>query len=294
MAIAPRRFPSLVLSVLAVTSVACAGLHGVPPEMWTWNRPFPPHRVAGNLYFVGHSDLAIFLVRTPAGHVLIDSGFEESVPRLANNVRALGLRFEDIKILLTTHAHIDHVQGHAAVRRLTGARVLVSKADAPVVASGGRGDYLYEGTYAWPPCPVDGLVEDGDRVELGGVVLTAHLTPGHTRGATTWTLRVARENNPGRPLDVVIFPSANVNPGTRLVGNKEYPSIADDYAKSFGVWRALPCDVFLGSHGSFYGLAAKHDATLAGRSDAFVDPEGFRRLVAEQEARFKAILESQR
>src|SRR5262249_19707763 len=149
-----------------------------------------PFRVAGNVHFVGTGHMGIFLITTPGGHILLDSGFEANVPSLQRSVETLGFRIADIKILLASHAHIDHVQGHALVRRLTGARVLASAQDAPVIATGGKGEWAYGDRYAWAPCPVDGIVADGDRVELGGTVLVARLTPGHSKGATTWTTTV--------------------------------------------------------------------------------------------------------
>src|SRR5438067_6493332 len=158
---------------LALIATACVGPHDVPWAMRTWNGPFAPFRVAGNVYFVGTNNLGIFLITTPAGHILLDSGFEPNVPALRRSVEQLGFRFEDIKVLLASHAHIDHVQAHALVRRLTGARVLASAADAPVIETGGKGDWAYGTAFAWPPCPVDAIVKDGEKVELGGTTLVA-------------------------------------------------------------------------------------------------------------------------
>ncbi|MDB4980737.1 MAG: Metallo-beta-lactamase precursor [Myxococcales bacterium] len=286
---------ALLVALGALTASACASQGGVPSAMWSWNRPVAPYRVIGNVYYVGSTQVAQFLVTTPAGHILVDSGFETSVPRLRDNVAALGFRFEDVKLLLTSHAHIDHVQGHALVRRLTGATVVSSARDAAIIAAGGKGDPDYDGVYSWAPCPVDRLVADGDRVELGGTTLTARLTPGHTTGAVTWTMQVPAEGGAARPLDVVFFPSANVNDGVRLVGNARYPEIADDFARSFATWKALPCDVFLGVHGAFYDMAAKRARQEAGATpNPFIDPAGYRRFVAEAEARFRAQLADER
>jgi metallo-beta-lactamase class B len=288
------------LALAALTAASCASGAGVPSQMWSWNRPFPPFHVIGNIYYVGSNEIAQFLVTTPAGHVLLDSGFEASVPRLRENVAALGFRLEDVKVLLTSHAHIDHVQGHALVRRLTGATVVASARDAEVIAAGGKGEAVYDGVYSWPPCPVDRVVADGDRVTLGGTTLTAHLTPGHTRGAVTWTMQVvAPDDGAGaHPLDVVFFPSANVNSGVRLVRNARYPEIADDFARSFTIWKALPCDVFLGVHGDFFGMREKrHQQGIedsAPHPNPFIDPGGYRRFVAEAEERFRAQLASER
>jgi len=282
----------LSVSVSALVLAACSGMAGVPREMRSWNRSFAPYRIIGNVYYVGSNAIAQYLITTPQGHILLDSGFEASVPRLAENVRALGFRFEDVKILLASHAHIDHVQGHARVRAMTGAQVVVSAADAPVVASGGKGEPVFDGVHAWAPCVVDRVITDGDRVSLGGTTLVAHLTPWHTRGATTWTMQVA---DGGRTLEVLFFPSANVNPGVRLVDNPRYPEIADDFRRSFATWRSLSCDVLLGAHGAFYDMQSKRDRLAEGAaSNPFIDPEGYRRLIAEAERRFEDQLARER
>jgi metallo-beta-lactamase class B len=288
-----RRVAALALFACALALGACASQSGVPREMRSWNRPFQPYRIIGNIYYVGTSGVAQFLITTPQGHILLDSGFEASVPGLADNVRALGFRFEDVKVLLASHAHIDHVQGHALVRRMTGAQVVASAPDAPVIASGGKGEPVFDGVYAWTPCPVDRVVSDGERVTLGGTTLVAHLTPGHTRGATTWTMDVS---DGGRTLAVVFFPSANVNPGVRLVDNPRYPEIATDFQRSFAVWKSLPCDVLLGAHGSFFDMEAKRErlASGGGTPNPFIDPQGYRRLVADAEKRFQDQLSSER
>jgi metallo-beta-lactamase class B len=275
----------------ALLATACVGPHDVPWAMRGWNGQLDPFRVAGNIYFVGTRNLGIFLVTTPAGHILLDSGFEGNVPALRHSVEALGFRFEDIKILLASHAHIDHVQGHALVKRLTGARVLASVQDAPVIETGGKGDWAYGTAYAWPPCPVDGIVKDGDPVALGGTTLVAHLTPGHTKGATTWTTTVEED---GRRLTVVFYASGNVPPAARLVNNPEYPQVAADFEHSFSTWKALPCDLFLGAHGSFFDLAGKWKRLKNGaRPNPFIDPEGYQKAIAVAEAKFRAVLASQ-
>jgi metallo-beta-lactamase class B len=287
----------LGLAAAALLACGCASQTGVPGLMWTWNRDFPPYRVIDNVYYVGSNEIAQFFVTTPAGHILLDGGFETSVPRLREEMTALGFRFEDVRVLLTSHAHIDHAQGDALIRRLTGATVVASARDGQVLEAGGKGEAVYDGVYSWPPCPVDRIVADGEQVSLGGTTLTAHLTPGHTRGAVTWTMQVAAPGAaPGaRPLDVVFFPSANINPGVRLVGNPRYPEIADDFARSFAVWKALPCDVFLGVHGGFYDMSEKRAQQRAGAAaNPFVDPEGYRRFVAAAERRFREQLASER
>lgn len=280
---------SLALAALVSVS-ACASQAGVPADMRSWNRDYPPFRVIGNIYYVGSNGVAQFLITTPQGHLLLDSGFEASVPRLVRHVESLGFHMRDVKYLLTSHAHIDHVQGHARVRSLTGATVVSSAADARFVASGGKGEPVFDGVHAWTPCPVDRIVKSGDRVIVGDTVVVAHLTPGHTMGATTWTMQVRHDD---RPLDVVFFPSANINPGVRLVGNGRYPAIADDFARSFEIWRALPCDVFLGVHPIFFDLDTKRRRLEDGSQNPFIDPDGYRQFVAGAEQKYRAQLASE-
>jgi metallo-beta-lactamase class B len=253
--------------------------------------PFPAHRVIGNVYYVGSKDLASYLITTPKGHLLINSGFEQTVPLIRAGVESLGFKMGDIKILLASHAHSDHVAGHAPARELTGASVYVMRGDHDVIASGGEGQYLYT-TSRWKPCPVDRVLEDGDTVELGGVTLVAHRTPGHTRGCTTWTWRVS---DGGKTYNVVVIGSPNVNPGYKLVDNADYPEIADDFARTFRVLKALPCDVFLGAHGGYYDMLAKHERLKdAHGTNPFVDPEGYRNYVDLKQKAFEATLAEQK
>jgi metallo-beta-lactamase class B len=287
---APRRILAALLSTLAA---GCAtGPHDVPWMMHGWNDPFPPFRIAGNIHYVGTNRMALFLLTTPAGHILIDSGFEAGVPRLKQNVEALGFHFEDIKILLFSHAHIDHVQGHALVKQLTGAQVMVSAADAPTVRTGGKEEWAYGDLFSWPPCEVNRIVKDGDVVELGGTRLTARLTPGHSKGATTWTTTVEED---GRTLAVVFYPSGNVPPGAKLIDNPAYPGVVAAFEESFRTWRSLPCDLFLGSHGEFFDLEKKWKRLQAGeRPNPFIDPAGYRKAIDEAEKKFRQVVASQR
>ena len=256
------------------------------------NRAFSPYRVIDNIYYVGSNGIAQFLIVTSAGNILIDSDFEASVPRLRENIASLGFRYQDTKILLTSHAHIDHVQAHALVRQQTGAQVVASARDADVIESGGKADREYDTTFNWTPSPVDRRIDDGEQVTLGETTLTAHLTPGHTQGATTWTMQVTDE---GKRLDVVFFPSANINPGVRLFGNSAYPQIAADFEHSFAIWKSLPCDVFLACHGEFYGMEKKYARLRAGAiKNPFVDPDGYRQFVAETEQTFREHLAADR
>jgi metallo-beta-lactamase class B len=247
-----------------------------------WSKPFPPHKVIGNVYFVGSEQLASFLVTTPEGHILINSDFEQTVPVIRAAVEKLGFKFTDIKILLGSHAHGDHMEGDALVKELTAAKVMAMEQDLPALRKMMPGGKAH---------PIDRILHDGDEVTLGGTTLVAHLTPGHTKGCTTWTLK-AKEG--GKTYDVVIVGSVNVNPGYVLVGNKDYPQIAEDYARTFKTLRALPCDVFLGSHGSFYGMTAKYAKLEKGGANPFIDPAGYKAYVEDREKAFEAELAKQR
>ena len=259
----------------------------------TMNRPFEPVRVIGNVYYVGVRDVSSFLITTPEGHVLIDSGFEGSVPLIRDSVRKLGFRFEDIKLLLNSHAHLDHAGGHALLKKLTGARIVMSEEDAGLLARGGKGDFVPVGddVMAYEPARADRIVRDGDTVALGGVTLTAHLTPGHTKGCTTWTMAVEED---GKRYDVVFFGSTTLLPGVPLAGNPLYPGIAEDYERTFRVLKSLPCDVFLAPHGSMFGLDEKARRRAAGESpNPFIDAAGYRAFVARAEQAYRQRLQLQ-
>jgi metallo-beta-lactamase class B len=279
------------LLLLSLTLVPAVLVAQSAEELRNWNQPFPPHRIAGNLYYVGSNELGCYLVATKAGHILINTGFEQTVPLIHEGVEKLGFRFTDIRILLASQGHQDHVAGHARVRRQTGAKVVVMRGDEGVVADGGASDFYYADQMRWAPCPVDRVLADGDQVELGGTTLVAHRTAGHTKGCTTWTMTVTED---GKPLHVVIVGGVSVNPGFRLVGNAKYPSIADDFAATFRTLAALDCDVFLGAHGGYYGLADKYPRSRGEGWKAFVDPAGYREFVAHSEQVFSDKLRDQK
>ena len=259
----------------------------------SWSEPFPPHRIAGNLYYVGTRGLASYLIATPQGHILINSGLETSVPMIEASVKQLGFRFTDVKILLVSHAHWDHNAGGALVKKKTGAKYLVMEPDVAVTEDGGKSDFFYGSSpeTLYPPAKVDRVLHDGDHVRLGGTVLTAHLTPGHTKGCTTWTMKVKEGI---KTYDVVIVGSLNVNAGFKLVNNAKYPRIAEDYARAFAVLNSLPCDIFLGAHGDYYRLESKYPRLAKEGFQAFVDPQGYRMYVANRERAFLNELNRQR
>ena len=240
-----------------------------------WHTAFPAFRIAGNLYYVGTADLAVYLINTPQGNILINSDFPEDLPLIKKSIEELGFKYGDTKIILISHAHGDHDAGTGLIKNQTGAKLMVMDADVAEEESTAPGR---------PAAHVDRVLHDGSTVELGGSKLVAHLTPGHTKGCTTWTMQV---RDGARTLNVVIVGSPNVNPGYILVGNKNYPRIAEDYEKTFAVLKSLPCDVFLGAHGAYFGLKAKYEKMKAGSKDAFIDPDGYKAYVAEREETFR-------
>ncbi|MGC1435896.1 MAG: subclass B3 metallo-beta-lactamase [Terriglobales bacterium] len=257
-----------------------------------WTEPFPPFRIAGNLYYAGSKGLANYLVTTPQGNILINSDLEANVPMIEASIEKLGFKFKDTKILLISHAHWDHDAGSAKIKEMTGASYMVMDADVPVVESGGKMDFQYGSNpgFLYPPTKVDRVLHDGDEVRLGGAVLVAHLTPGHTKGCTTWTMKVTEG---GKTYDVVIIGSPNVNPGYKLIHNDNYPQIAEDYERMWSVLKSLPCDIFLGAHGGYFGLEEKYPLMKDGSANPFIDPGGYKKYVAQKEQDFRTELAKQ-
>jgi metallo-beta-lactamase class B len=258
-----------------------------------WTEPFPPFRIAGNLYYVGSKGLANYLITTPKGNILINSDLEANVPMIEASIEKLGFKFKDTKILLISHAHWDHDAGSAMIKEMTSATYMVMDADVPVVESGGKTDFQYgtNPTFLYRPTKVDRVLHDGDEVRLGGTVLVAHLTPGHTKGCTTWTMKVTER---GKTYNVVIIGSPNVNPGYKLVGNAAYPQIAEDYERMWRVLKSLPCDIFLGAHGGYFGLEEKYPLLKAGSVNSLVDPDGYKKFIDQEEQDFRTELARQK
>ena len=258
-----------------------------------WTEPFPPFKIAGNLYYVGSKGLANYLVTTPRGHILINSDLEENVPLIRTSVEKLGFKFTDIKILLISHAHWDHNAASDTIKKLTGAKYMVMDADVPVVESGGKTDFQYGNVASslYRPTKVDRVLHDGDEVKLDSTLLVAHLTPGHTKGCTTWTMKLQEG---GKTYNAVIIGSPNVNPGYKLVNNAPYPQIATDYERMFRVLKSLQCDIFLGAHGSYFDLETKYARLKENGVAAFIDPEGYKKFVDDKEQAFKTEFAKQR
>ena len=286
-----RTCSRIALLVLVCANVPAQSAPPVSTASSDFLAPFPAHRVISNIYFVGSKSLGVYLITTPQGHILINAGLEDSVPMIQQSVEKLGFRFGDIKILLISHAHYDHDAGAARIKKLTGAKYMVMDTDVPVVESGGEKDFFYSHTpgMLYPATKVDRILHDSDSVSLGDSTLTARLTPGHTKGCTTWTLKV---NESGKSYDVVIVGSPNVNEGYKLVDNTAYPQIASDYKKTFEVLHSLHCDVFLGAHGSYYDLETKY-LRMSANANPFIDPKGYQQYVDDREQAYKTELARQ-
>jgi metallo-beta-lactamase class B len=288
-----KRAKGPILGALAAITIL-AGVSAQAPKVWTpddmfrrnvgtredQDTAFPPHKIIDNIYYVGTRSLGTFLITTPQGHILINSDYERTVPVIKDSVEKLGFKFTDVKILLGSHAHADHMEGDALVKQMTGARVMAMAEDLPALEAMRPGD---------KPHPIDKVLHDGDEVKLGGATLVAHLTPGHTRGCTTWTMK-AREG--GKTYDVVIIGSLGVNPGMKLVNNTEAPQITDEFTRSFTILRGLKADVPLGSHPAMYGMADKYPQIGKG-PNPFIDPAGYTQELDLVEGVFKSVLAQQ-
>lgn len=256
-----------------------------------WKRPFAAHRIVGNVYYVGGWDLASFLIVTPQGHALINTGVAGSAASIARSITDLGFKVQDVHWLLTTQAHYDHVEDMAEIKRLTGARMLATVPDARVLEDGGKSDFRWGREYWYPPVKVDQRIADGEVLNLGGVAMTVHLHPGHTRGSASYSL-VVREG--GRDYRVLIANIGTINNGVRLTANAKYPEIADDYSKTFERQKQLSCDVFLASHAAQYKMHEKYTPGMVYRADRFLDPEGYKKAVANAEAAYRRQLAAER
>jgi metallo-beta-lactamase class B len=254
-----------------------------------WTKPFPPFRIIGNVYWVGTWDLSSYLITTPAGNILINTGLADSVPQIKAGIEQLGFKLSDIKILTATHGHFDHVAGMAELKRATGARLMMSEPDAGLVESGGQSDFRFGDDPAarFEPATVDRRFRNGDTIQLGGVVLTAHLHPGHTKGATSFTLDVREKDKNWR---VGIINMASINPGVRLSGMPGFPAIADAYERTFHDQKQLKIDVWLASHAAQFDLHRKYQPGDAYNPDRFVDPVGFQAGVARLEKAYREQL----
>ncbi|HEY4196462.1 MAG TPA: subclass B3 metallo-beta-lactamase [Mucilaginibacter sp.] len=267
----------------------------------SWTTPVIPFQIADNLYYVGSQDLASYLVVTPKGHILINANLTTSPPQIKKSVEKLGFRWKDIKILLNSQAHDDHMGGAAEIIRETRAKNMVMDGDASVVESGARTDFLYPSPNVpgYPPSHVDRVLHDGNTVSLGGITLTAHRTAGHTRGCTTWTMR---SHIPGEPTgmirNIVIVGGTGFWSEYHFVATPghpvSYPGIVQDFQHTFAELRTLPCDIFLGAHGGYFDLLKKLQLYSKDGPPVFIDPDGYKQFVAKSQENFTKELNKQR
>jgi metallo-beta-lactamase class B len=261
---------------------------GPPPGANNMKTPFAPFHIIGNIYYIGSTGLACYLITTPAGNILLDTGYPDMASQIEGNIKTLGFKLEDIKILLNSHAHIDHGGGMAEFKAATGGKLVAMAEDAPYFESGGHNDVLFGDRNLFPPVKVDRVIHDNDTVTLGGVTLTAHLTPGHTPGNTTWTMVTSDK---GTSYNVVFFGIVTPFPNTNFNANPLYPNLKADWEKTMQVLPTLPCDVFLGSNAAFFNMEQKRDALIKGADpNPFIDPAGCKAFVDRGEATFQKLL----
>lgn len=277
----------LFLLVLLASFVTAPELNSAP-QQGDWNQPFKPFQIIGNIYYVGTKGLACYVIKTNAGLILLDTALQESGPLVRANIEALGFKLKDVKIMLSSHGHFDHVAGHADMKAATGAKVYAMKADVEILESGGKKGFHPVGEYK--PVKVDKQLNDGDTVRLGNVAMTAHLTPGHTEGNTAWTMKVT-EN--GKTYNVVFTASLSINPGVKMVNNPTWPGVAEAYAKAFAKMKTLPCDVFLGPHAPFFDMEVKVKK-LGTQPNPFLDAQGLRDFIEMNEKAYHEQIKRER
>lgn len=281
---------TLALLMLGCFALASPGFAQSDPN---WTRPFPPFRIVGNIYWVGSYDLATYLIATPQGHILINTGVGDTAKQIKASVEQLGFKLTDTRILTATHGHFDHVAGLAELKRMTGARLVVSEQDKELLESGGKLDFRFGDTPGarFEPVTVNSTIKDNDTIALGGTVLTAHHHPGHTKGATSFTLSV-QEN--GKTYRVVIANMGSINPGVTVSGMPAYPGIAEDYARTFKAQKDMPIDIWLASHAAQFKMHDKYKPGDPYNPDRFVDPQGFKTAVEELEQKYLEQLARER
>ena len=271
-------------------ALAVAGFGQQNPE---WTKPFPPFKILGNIYWVGTYDLSTYLITTPQGNILMNTGLAETVPLIQAGVEQLGFKMSDTKILLATHGHFDHVAGMAELKKMTGAKMVMSEQDAELLESGGKADFRFGDSpeARFTPVTVDRKLKDGDTISLGGTVITAHHHPGHTKGATSFTLEV-REG--GKNYRVGIVNMGSINPGVKVTGMPKYPGIMQDYARTFHDQKEMKIDVWLASHAGQFKLHEKYKPGDAYNPGRFVDSKGFHEAVEKLEKTYQDQLASER
>ena len=268
-----------------------APVAGLQAQNADWTRPFPGHRVIGNLYAVGTYGLGVFLIASDEGHILINTGLEDSTPLIRENIESVGFRLEDVRILLTMQAHWDHTAALAEIKEITGAEMWATSGDGRVLEDGGFSDPHFGGRVSFRPVAVDRIISDGEIIELGEIRLRVHEHPGHTEGSSSYSMQVS-EN--GRDYDVVVANMGTINDGKRLVVDPTYPGVAEDFARTYANQKAMDVDVWVAAHGGQYGLHDKYEPGQAFSPDTFVDPEGFLAAVERLERIYEDQLAEER
>jgi metallo-beta-lactamase class B len=268
--------------LVALSATALAQAQNTAPQNADWTKPFPPFRIIGNIYWVGSYDLSTYLITTPQGNILINTGVGDTAKQIKASVEQLGFKLADTRILTATHGHFDHVAGMAELKRMTGARLVVSEGDKELLESGGAADFRFGDTPGarFEPVKVDRTFKDGDDISLGGTVLTAHHHPGHTKGATSFTVNVQEA---GKTYRVIIANMGSINPGVTVSGMPKYPGIAQDYARTFRAQKDMSIDVWLASHAAQFRMHEKYKPGDAFNPERFVDPAGFLAAVRQLE-----------
>ena len=278
---------------LALGATALAQPQNAASQDVDWTRPFPPFRMIGNIYWVGSYDLSTYLITTPQGNILINTGVGDTAKQIKASVEQLGFKLTDTKILTATHGHFDHVAGLAELKRMTGAQLVVSEGDRELLESGGAADFRFGDTPGarFEPVTVDRTLKDGDTISLGGTELTAHHHPGHTKGATSFTVNVQEA---GKTYRVIIANMGSINPGVTVSGMAKYPGIAQDYARTFRAQKDMSVDIWLASHAAQFRMHEKYKPGDAFNPERFVDPAGFLAAVRQLEQVYLAQLARER
>lgn len=285
-----RRVPGLATAMLFAAMLPAQQAVPYDPD---WVKPFPPFRIIGNIHWVGTWDLSTYLITTSQGHILINSGLRETVPQIVQGIETLGFKPTDVKLLLATHAHFDHVAGMAELKRITGAQIAMSQADADLLQSGGTADFLFGKSPGalYEPAKVDRMLADGETIALGGTELTMHLHPGHTKGAMSFTTTIQEG---GKAYRVGIVNMASINDGVTVTDMPGFPGMEAAYSETFRKQKALDLEVFLASHAGQISLHRKYQPGDAYDPARFVDPAGYRTAVARMEANFLTAVQRER
>jgi metallo-beta-lactamase class B len=283
----------LLVAISALFALYPPALMGAYALLQQDNHPRAPVQIARGVYYVGASDAASYVIDTGDGLILLDAGYPSTAGQVLANIGALGFEPSDVRIILNTHAHFDHAGGLADVKAAArGAALYSSPLDAELLRRGGRGDFYLRDFFRYPPVEVDHELRDGEEVRLGNATLTAHFTPGHTRGCTSWAFPVTMHD--GRTAQALVLCSFSTLSYDLTGEGEAYPNIAADYLASYDALARLPCDVFLGAHGRWFDLERKRARVAAGEADAFFDPEGCRTYIADNRRAFEAELARQR